>query len=84
HWLWGKLGYFDESCHIPLIIRDPRKEADASRGQTVESHFTEAVDIMPTVLDLIGSTVPMQCDGHSLRCFIEGKQPEKWRSEVHW
>ncbi|WP_020593376.1 alkaline phosphatase family protein [Kiloniella laminariae] len=84
HWLWGKLGYFDESCHIPLIIRDPRKEADASRGQTVESHFTEAVDIMPTVLDLIDGTVPMQCDGHSLRCFLEGEQPEKWRSEVHW
>ncbi|OUS11859.1 hypothetical protein A9Q97_06865 [Rhodospirillales bacterium 47_12_T64] len=84
HWLWGKLGYFDESCHIPLIIRDPRQEADLSRGQTVNTHFSEAVDIMPTILNLLDMKVPMQCDGHSLRPFLEERQPDKWRSEVHW
>lgn len=84
HWLWGKLGYFDESCHIPLIIRDPRKEADNSRGQTVDTHFSEAIDIMPTVLDLMQMNTPMQCDGHSLRPFLEGSIPDNWRSEVHW
>ncbi|WP_419904107.1 alkaline phosphatase family protein [Kiloniella sp.] len=84
HWLWGKLGYFDESSHIPLIIRDPRNEADTSRGQTVDTHFSEAIDIMPTILDLMDQQVPMQCDGHSLRPFLEGKIPERWRNEVHW
>ncbi len=28
HWLTGKLGFFDGSYHIPLIVRDPRPEAD--------------------------------------------------------
>ena len=84
HWLWGKLGYFDESCHIPLIIRDPRKDANPSRGQVIDNHFTESVDIMPTVLDVMGMKPPMQCDGHSLRPFIEGNEPDKWRREVHW
>ena len=32
HWLIGKCGYFDGSYHIPLIVRDPRPQADAERG----------------------------------------------------
>lgn len=83
HWLLGKGGYFDASYHIPLIIRDPRKEADAARGSVVE-HFTENVDIMPTMLDLIGAEIPVQCDGASLRPFLEGRMPATWRREAHW
>ncbi len=49
HWLIGKCGYFDGSYHIPLIVRDPRRQADAARGAVVSS-FTENVDIMPTML----------------------------------
>jgi arylsulfatase A-like enzyme len=33
HWLLGKLGYFDESFRIPLIVRDPRAEAEPTRGR---------------------------------------------------
>src|SRR5690242_21172601 len=40
HWLLGKCGYFDQSYRIPLIIRDPRKGADAGRGTVVE-RFSE-------------------------------------------
>lgn len=83
HWLIGKCGYFDASYHIPLIIRDPRREADGARGTHVDL-FTENVDIMPTMLDLIGAEIPVQCDGASLRPFLEGRAPEKWRSEAHW
>ena len=55
HWLIGKGGYFDESYHIPLIVRDPR--AGAARGMRV-SRFTENVDIMPTMLEAIGAPIP--------------------------
>src|SRR5690606_4077844 len=69
---------------LPIfIIRDPRKEADAARGSVVE-HFTENVDIMPTMLDLIGAEIPVQCDGTSLRTFLEGRMPATWRREAHW
>src|SRR5262249_34893154 len=37
HHLLGKLGYFDESFRIPLIIRDPSRSADATRGRVVEA-----------------------------------------------
>jgi len=55
HWMWGKDGFFDGSYRIPLIVRDPRPEADGTRGRRVE-RFTEHVDIMPTILDWLGLT----------------------------
>ena len=84
HWLTGKLGYFDQSYHIPLIIRDPRPAADPTRGKQFDA-FSENVDLMPTMLDWLGLDIPAQCDGQSLMPFIHtGRAPESWRSEVHW
>jgi arylsulfatase A-like enzyme len=84
HWLLGKCGYFEGSYQIPLIIRDPRKTADSARGRVVEN-FSENIDIMPTMLDYLGLTLPVQCDGASLRPFMEGKPaPANWRTEAHW
>lgn len=83
HWLFGKGGYFDASYHIPLIIRDPRHAADSGRGRVVE-RFTEAVDLLPTVLDWLGLEIPLAADGESLLPFLEGATPGNWRTEVHW
>ena len=82
HYTWGKELYFDPSFYIPLIIRDPRPQADATRGQQIDA-FTESVDIMPTILRWIDAPVPAQCDGRSLLPFIEGRTPARWRTEVH-
>lgn len=81
HWLFGKSGYFDQSFHIPLIIRDP--EPDARYPQTV-GDFTESIDILPTILDWIGLEFPSQCDGWSLLSFCKGQKPDVVRKEVHW
>ena len=54
HWLWGKHGYFDQAYHIPLIIRDPRMAADDGARGAWSAEFTEAVDLMPTILDWLG------------------------------
>ncbi len=83
HWLFGKRGYFDQGYKIPLIIRNPRRDANSSRGSRV-SQFTESVDIMPTILDWLGSDIPRQCDGRSLMPFCQGDAPADWRTEVHW
>lgn len=82
HWLIGKMGYFDASYHIPLIIRDP--EAHTTRGLKIEA-FTENVDIMPTMLDWLGLDIPHQCDGRSLIPMLcTGKVPDYWRDAAHW
>jgi arylsulfatase A-like enzyme len=89
HWLFEKLGYWDESFHIPLIIRDPDPEAAATRGRVVES-FTESVDVLPTICRWLGIEVPLQADGFALQPFIigdglsDGQAPAHWRTEAHW
>lgn len=83
HWQFAKYSYFDESFHIPLIVRDPRPRADAGRGRQVEA-FTENVDVVPTILDCLGLEIPAQCDGESLVPFCHGGAPERWREAAHW
>lgn len=83
HHLLGKLGYFDESFHIPMVVRDPRQAADATRGRVVDA-FTEAVDVMPTILDALGRDTPRDCAGMSLLPFLHGEPPAHWRDAVHW
>lgn len=82
HWLIEKLGFFDQSFHIPLIVRWP---AGGPTGVAVDAP-TENVDILPTILDLVGATPPPFCDGASLRPFLEGDgaAPATWRDAVHY
>ena len=82
HYTWGKEAYFDQSFYIPLIVRDPRKTADAARGHRIDSD-TESVDLMPTMLDWLGAEIPAQCDGRSLLPFLQGRTPPRWRTEAH-
>lgn len=84
HHLLGKIGYCDESYRIPMVIRDPAAEANGSRGDIVERHFTETIDTMPTILEWLGLRVPRQCDGNSLLPFCHGAPPADWRSEAHY
>ena len=82
HWQFAKYAYFDQTFHIPLILRDPRSQADPGRGRQV-SAFTENVDIMPSILDCLGRDIPAQCDGESLTPFLAGETPENWREDAH-
>ncbi len=84
HWLRGKCGYFDQSYHIPLIIRDPHATADSARGSRITA-FTENVDLMPTLLQQAYVNVPVQCDGMDLTPMLRtGNVPQGWRTEAHW
>jgi arylsulfatase A-like enzyme len=78
HWMYGKAGFFDQSFHIPLIIRAP----DGKPG--VCDAFTEHVDIFPTLMDLLGYDVPRQCDGHSFVSQLMHGRLENWRTAAHY
>ena len=87
HWLIEKLGWWDESYHVPLIVCDPRAEADARRGSVVAT-LTEHVDVLPTIVHVDGRrgaaavrragppAVPPRRSGPA--------GPDGWRTEVHW
>jgi arylsulfatase A-like enzyme len=81
HGLKGKLGWWDQSYAIPCIVRDPRHPAWHG---TVIDHFTENVDLMPTICEAIGVPVPAQCDGYPLTPFLTGAEPPTWRDAAHW
>jgi arylsulfatase A-like enzyme len=80
HGLRNKGGFFEQSQHIVGLVRDPRRGA---RGVTV-SAFTENVDILPTLCELIDAEIPLQCDGRSLVPFLDGGEPGDWRDAAHW
>ena len=82
HYLMHKLGWFDQTYHVPLIVRDPRPQFDSTRGRVVEA-MTEHVSVLPTFADLLDTEIPLQCDGRPLTPFLVGETPDDWRNEVH-
>lgn len=81
HGLVEKLGYFEESYHVPLLVRDPRHPG--VHGAVVDA-FTENVDVLPTVCTMLGAEIPAQVDGLPLNAFLEGTSPPWWRDAAHW
>jgi arylsulfatase A-like enzyme len=80
HYALGKGGYHDQSQHVPLVIRDPRRPA--RRGAAVAA-FTEHVDLYPTLLEAIGSAPAHVGDGLSLLPWLDGTAG-RWRDAAHW
>ena len=57
---WSYSPLFEEIVHLPLLMRAPGVPAGSYRG------LSSAVDVMPTVLDLLGIDVPSFVQGRSL------------------
>ena len=57
---WAYSPLFEELVHIPLLIRDPGLPPGSYQG------LSSAVDVMPTVLDLLGMEIPDFVQGRSL------------------
>ena len=81
HGLMSKLGFHERAYHVPFLVRYPA--LDGPHGLVVDE-FTEHVDLMPTLLDLAGLSVPAQCQGRSLRPFLEHGSADGWRKATHW
>ncbi len=81
HWLLGKVGYFDESFRIPLVVKGA---GAAHRAGEIDASFTESVDVMPTILEWLGGEAPRSVDGRSLLPVIAGEKPADWRDVLHY
>ncbi|MCL5269119.1 MAG: sulfatase-like hydrolase/transferase [bacterium] len=80
HGIVGKSiqGFYDDLMHVPLIMRLPGVIPAGKRvGDLVSS-----VDIMPTLLDYAGQTIPSAVQGRSLRPLIEGRPGAAGRDYV--
>ena len=79
HWLGEKELFHDASVRIPLIVRDPRAEADGSRGAVCD-RMVESIDLVPTFVEAFGGRDPGQwLEGRSLLPLLEGTSPADWR-----
>ncbi len=58
---------YDPTIHVPLIVRVPGR-----RGGRRVSERVGTVDIVPTVLDLLGLAMPAEIQGRSLVTLIDG------------
>jgi arylsulfatase A-like enzyme len=82
HWMGEKDLFHDQSAKIPLIVIDPSKAADRTRG-TVSHALVEAIDLAPTFIEYFGGTPPDHIlEGRSLMPLLRGEQPAHWRKTV--
>jgi len=78
HWMGEKDLFHDCSSRIPLIIYDPRSEADKSRGTSTDA-LIEGIDLAPTFLDYFGGEqLPHLMEGRSLTSLLHNHASD-WR-----
>jgi arylsulfatase A-like enzyme len=68
HGRWGHYQLYDESVHVPLIIRIP----GLGTGKQIENQIS-LLDIAPTILDQAGAPIPNRMMGISLVPYLNGK-----------
>lgn len=86
HWLGEKYLFHDASVRIPMIVRDPRTEADSCRGRCSRD-LVEMIDLAPTILDFIAgnstsTNLSHILQGQSLLPLLSGQKPVNWRRTV--
>lgn len=78
HWMGEKDLFYDCSARMPLIVYDPREQANSTRGSATEA-LVEGIDLAPTFLDGFGgSPKPHILEGRSLTPLLHG-QRTAWR-----
>lgn len=73
----GKYTAYEPDIHVPLLMRGPGVPAGAEVAA-----LTSAVDLVPTLAELAGATLPVEPDGRSLVPFLQGQAPASWRQAV--
>jgi arylsulfatase A-like enzyme len=81
HRLGGKIWPYEESTHVPLIVRTPWTTHATTNSEPVLN-----VDIAPTISAIAGVTPGLPEDGHSFVPFLYGSKIPTWRKSflVEW
>lgn len=72
HGWWSKsvMPVYDEICHTPLFVYDPRSKVTNER----RSELVQTIDLAPTLLEYFGVDIPEHVEGKTLRCVIENHE----------
>ena len=78
HWLWRHGPFlYDQVINVPLIWRVPGRA-----GGRVWDGLCEGVDIMPTLLELVGAECPANVQGQSMRPALLGDSQAEGKESV--
>jgi arylsulfatase A-like enzyme len=75
--MYDKRFMHEPSIRVPLMVRYPRA---VRAGLTCEKTALN-LDLAPTILELAGLSPPRGMQGQSLAPFLQGSQPETWRTD---
>ena len=76
HGIFNKMWMYEESLHVPLIVRYPGKVKPAS----VSNDFVSVLDFAPTFLDYAGIEKNSQFQGQSIKPVLSSATPDNWQS----
>ncbi len=71
-WAKNRMPYYEEISHIPLMVWHP--DFASRRGERRQA-LTQTIDLMPTILEMAGLSVPAEVRGHSLLPVLERDAP---------
>lgn len=82
HGLYNKMWMYEESLHVPLLVRWP----GVVKPKSTTNEFASMLDFGPTFLDIAAASnlIPKDWHGHSILPLLQGKTPEDWRQEVFY
>ena len=72
YWLKNVMPLYDEICHTPFFIHDPRTPSSGTRRQAL---VQPAVDLGPTLLEFFGLDPTPDMFGHDLSATIREDKP---------
>ncbi len=75
---FGQGNLYEEAVRVPLVIRDPRTPGGARIAAQAQ-----LIDLMPTVLDILGLKVPSGAQGASLLPLLSGAAGKDFNRYVY-
>ena len=72
HQIVDKGVMFDESIKVPFILRHPDETFSAKRYREIINN----VDVLPTLLDMVGVSIPEHIQGHSFLPLLRGEKDQ--------
>ena len=80
HGWFDKRWIYEESIHMPFIIRWPGVVKPATRF----TPYIQNIDYAPTFVEMAGAKLPEGLQGRSLVPILRGETPADWRKSVYY
>ena len=80
HGWFDKRWIYEESIHMPLVVRWPGVVKAGSRF----TPLVQNIDYAATFVEMAGGTVPSGLHGRSLVPILRGETPSNWRKSVYY